>query len=460
MKTLFSTQVCIIDDEPREYRRLLCVLNELRIGSILIRGDRIEELPAKPFPNLRLVFLDMHLGTHGGMDHRSVTAQTAAVFARVVSPESAPIVVIIWTKYSDLADSFRTSLYQACPDFCGRLFLVRLDKPQPPARIDVTKLRTDIERELALLAPVSLLWNWDSLVQRAASCVTTELCRLAALQSDVSQSDNESQERAKMLSALNSIVHFLVKAEAGKSLTEEAAASAFLSILAPLHHDKLENLVPEPELPAAALVLNPGPQHSKPKAEVLVALNTMLLTGICSAPSDAFRPGTLYHVENGDDFESATGVSVVRSVREFCQKQLLEPASEAKFSTWAASCRAVLLEVSPSCDFAQGKRPIMRLVAGLLVPRGSINQLKTRKEEGYSALRCLDFIRVPALNAETDWMLVFSSALVFSLAAGRPCPFLNAIARLKEPVLADLRNWLSHQGSRPGYLLVDEKGGT
>ena len=102
MNTLRTAQVCVVDDEPREYLYLLSALNSLGIGCVHVRGDRVEELPHEPFRGLRLVFLDMHLGTHGGMDARAVTAHTANVFSRIVSPESAPILVVVWTKYAEL----------------------------------------------------------------------------------------------------------------------------------------------------------------------------------------------------------------------------------------------------------------------------------------------------------------------------------------------------------------------
>ncbi len=454
---LRTTQVCVVDDEPEEFRPLLGILNAFGFGCVHVSGDKAEELPQKPFPCLRLVFLDMHLGTHGGMDARAVTAHTANVFSRVVSPESAPIVVIVWTKFAQYIASFRESLFETYPAFRGRLFFIRMDKPQPPAAIDAVKLRQDVERELNQLAPLPLLWNWDGLVQRAACGVTTELCRLASVQAELSAADNEDEERKKMLAALNSVLRFLLKAEAGKALTKDTAPAAFLNILGPLHSDRLENLTPKPELDLAASVLDPGGNAFEPKPEVLVALNTMLLTGSYNAEGDPFRPGTIYHVADAGAFEAATGVNINNIAQEVCQKNLMERQNAAKLADWITVCRPVLLEVSPACDFAQRKRPVCRLVAGFAVPKGSANLLKQRKEEGFSALRILDSVKIPLLDTMAEWMPVFSSAIVLSWPEAKPASFLNPVARLKESVLADFRNWLSHQGARPGYLSVDER---
>ena len=423
MNTLRTSQVCVIDDEPKEYRRLLYALNELGLGCVHVRGDKVEELPKLPFRGLRVVFLDMHLGTNGGMDARAVTAHTAKVFSCVVSPESAPIVVIVWTKFADLIASFRQSLFEEFPDFRGRLFFIRLDKPQPPARAHIEKLRQDVEKELGQLDPLQLLWNWDSLVQRAACGVTAELCRLASAQAQLGAADNEEQERSKMLSALSSVLRLLLKAEAGKAASPEIAASTLLNVLGPLHSDRLENLSPKPELDSAAALLAVEAVPVTPAEEVVVALNTMLLTGVSPGDGNPFQPGTMYRVADSPAFEAATGFSIIGMAKEFCQKDLLKEQNADKLQAWFEACRPVLLEISPSCDFAQQKRPVARLVGGFLVPKGLQNQVKKPPEEGYSTLRKLSCVKIPALDQETDWLPVFSSALLLSWPEKKPTPF-------------------------------------
>lgn len=457
MNTLRTAQICVIDDEPREYRRLLHALNSLGLACVHVRGDKVEELPVETFRDLRLVFLDMHLGTIGGTEARAVTAHTAHVFSRVVSTESAPIVVIVWTKFAGLIASFRDSLFEIFPDFRGRLFFIRLDKPQPPARIDIEKLRRDVERELDELHPLPLLWNWDALVQRAACGVTAELCRLATAQAQLTSEDNEEQERTKMLSAVSSVLRLLLKAEAGKTGSPEIAASTLLNVLGPLHSDRLENLSPKPELDSAAKLLAPdGSATVSTPEEVVNELNTMLLTGASYIGGEAFRPGTIYWMADADGFKGATSFSVEGMAMEFCQKEILKDENATKLREWVSASRPVLLEISPACDFAQQKRPIARLVGGFLVPKGRETQIKKRPEEGYSTLRDLGgFVKIPALHKEMNWLLVFSSAVVLSWPEKIAAPFLKPIARLKEPVLSDLRNWLSGQGARLGYLFVD-----
>lgn len=456
MTFLRTAQVCVIDDEPREYVPLARALNTLHLGCVLVRGDKAEELPNTPLQHLRLVFLDMHLGTTGGRTDREVTAHTANVFSRVVSPDSAPIVVVVWTKYADLIASFRNSLFQEYQHFRGKLFFVRWDKPQPPERVDETALRQRIVDELKSLHPLPLLWNWDTLAQRAACGVTSELCRLALSQAQLAGNENEQQEREKLLAALKIILGALMKAESGKALSQENAPTALLNVLGPLHCDKLENLPPKPDLQTAESIIDPAAAIAAPRPEVTTALDTMLLVGSPNTVLPAFRPGTIYHITDAAAFEAALGLTIKDMAKEVCLKELFNAESVEQLSAWLAACRPVLLEVSPGCDFAQQKRPVARLVGGFLVPKGAhCKKLKVRPEEGYGALRQIQHVKIVLLDQTTDWLPVFCSSIILSWSERKAAAFLTPISRLRETVLVDLRNWLSHQGTRPGYLSME-----
>ena len=452
-----SARVCVIDDEPEECAELLLALNSMGVGAVHFHGDRAEALPAtgEQFRNLRLVFLDMHLGTHVGMDARAVTAQTAKVFAQIVSPESGPILVVVWTKHPDYVSSFRGSLYQIHAEFRGRLFFARMDKPTTGSKLTAQELRGRIETQLTSLAPLPLLWRWDSLVQEATTSVAAELCRLACSHAQLTGAEGELEESDKMLNALSAVLFFLLKAGEGRALSEASAPSGLFNILGSLHAHRLENLPAQAGVGMFSPILTGSTDAKRPSAGVQVALNTMLMVGGHNDEEVRLRPGTIYHISDEATFESEMGISVRLIASELCQRELLKPERGVDFTTWVSNCRPVLLEVSPSCDFAQQKRPVSRLVAGLLVAADRSNLLKQRKEEGFSSLRVLNRVKMSGVCDETEWTPAFTSALVLSWPEKDPIPFLKPVARLKEPVIADFRSWLSHQSARPGYLSVE-----
>jgi hypothetical protein len=449
MKVLRNAQVCVIDDDPAEYEPLLRVLNTFGFGCVHVQGEKAEELPDTPFDNIRLVFLDMHLGVLASHDARAVTAQTARVFSRVVKPNSAPIVVILWTKYSSYLEDFRKSLFEAQSDFRGKLFFLKLDKPPKAAEIDEALLSTSIKGQLEAYPPLALLWNWDTLVSRAACEVTSELCRLAAFQANLTTADDEQQEKDKMLPALKSVLCTLLKADADKSLTEENASQALLNVLGPLHFDRLENSYSQSELDCSYLFPLPPPGMTE---EMKVAFHTMLLVGNVSEGRQSFVPGTIYSITNEEGFEEALGLSFTEIAKQFCQSDLLASGKKTELKEWVAKCHPILIEVSPACDFAQQKRPVARLVVGLLVPETATKGFKKPKNEGYSAIRGMEYVNIPTIAG--SHIPYFSSSLVLSWPESKAHDFLKSLARLREPAFTDLRNWLASQSARMGYLQI------
>lgn len=140
---LASPSVCVIDDEEHDYRPILDALLRLGLGCVHVRGDNEENLPPQPFNGLRIVFTDLHLAGHIG---KAAASHTANVFAKVVSKDTAPVVVVIWSKYANdpadreeglppedqltEADLFKQTLLEAKPEFKERLVFLDMQKPK------------------------------------------------------------------------------------------------------------------------------------------------------------------------------------------------------------------------------------------------------------------------------------------------------------------------------------------
>jgi hypothetical protein len=96
---LSSPSVCVIDDEAEEYQPILNALLKLGIGCVHVHGDAASPLPPKPFRGLRIVFTDLYLSSASG---KTAASHTANVFRKVVSADTAPILVVIWSKHTVL----------------------------------------------------------------------------------------------------------------------------------------------------------------------------------------------------------------------------------------------------------------------------------------------------------------------------------------------------------------------
>ena len=137
-----SPSVCVVDDERRDYVPLLAALNRLYVSCLHFKGDDLAQLPADPFPGVRLVFQDLHLAGHTG---KTAAAHAANVFRRLVSPDTAPVVVVIWSKYAGdavpgggdeetEAKLFVETLEEAEPRYKGRLLYLDMVKPMHQKR--------------------------------------------------------------------------------------------------------------------------------------------------------------------------------------------------------------------------------------------------------------------------------------------------------------------------------------
>ncbi|QAU37137.1 hypothetical protein [Bradyrhizobium guangdongense] len=181
---LSNPSICVIDDEEDDYRPILDALNGLYVSCVHLKGDAAG-LPSKPFQSLRLVFLDLHLTGSVG---RTGASHTANVFRKVVSSETAPIVVVIWSKFArdtlgqeDVppedqeteADLFKRFLIEAEPAYKERLIFIEMKKPKQnarPGRRDWTqRLKTQIKKTLKGQSAVDALWAWELLCRSACN---------------------------------------------------------------------------------------------------------------------------------------------------------------------------------------------------------------------------------------------------------------------------------------------------
>jgi hypothetical protein len=360
---LASPSVCVIDDEREEYEPILAALNGLFVSSIHIL-DKVEELPEQPFKRLRLIFIDLHLSGTVGKDAASYTAN---VFTKVVSEDTSPIVVVIWSKYAGdkisepgvppedqetEADLFKRTLIGAVPKFRGRLIFVELAKPKKDDRPQewTEKLKAEIERALKNQSAVELVWAWNSMVEDACAAVSSSLTSVAAEHSG-----------AELKDSLKSILQRLTRSQGENDLSETTAPRHLVTVLGQLLVDQLEHS-------DTARLAGHGKWLAAPAAsagsDFASRMNGTLLTAVAPTDGEPFAPGTLYRLKNADVFPSAFGSDVE------CLVDLLldEGQKSKKLAEWRTAVRPVVIEVSPACDVAQGNRANALLVAGLVVP--------------------------------------------------------------------------------------------
>lgn len=453
MKLPRTWPVCVIDDDPAEYEKLFAVLNQLGVGYVHVSGDRTA-LPSKPLDSVRLVFLDMHLS--GDALSASSAAQTANVFSKSVAVHGAVMLVIVWSKYAEEIDNFRTELYRTCPEYKGCLVFVTMAKPAQAGLIHVAALRAAVRKALKPLLSLRLLWGWEMLAHDAAIRTTSELTALARHRAGDTSALGFGAEREHVLRRLDEILACLVRAEAGLSGSSRSAPGDLLRALGALHEDRVESSRNRRVVADAGKLLAEIPLNGLRAAVSPVeraTINSMILMG--DPEEDAhLKPGTIYVVKKGQG-AVLLGVPVSKILREYCTNAVLLNSSHLK--EWLEQCAVILIEITPACDYSQGTRRLARFVGGIVVPEAQGAKCKLGTKENYKSGSYFNLLRVNLKVRTTrppfSVLPVLSSRLVVTMPLRPKLPnFLRPIGRLRDPALTDVRNWCASESARVGFL--------
>jgi hypothetical protein len=348
-----SPSVCVIDDEAADYEPMLIALMRQGIAAVHIRGMDEESTPTQPFKGIRLVLMDLHLGSSTSQkDHAS---HTASVLRRTVSPEHGPVLVVIWSKFADeavpasefaaapeedqpdLADLFEKTLLEAEPKFADVAIFTRMRKPQASQREEtnwIDQLRCDLLQVLAGYPALAFLWTWESRVRESSHAVLGEVVTLSKSTSLPGAMNLDCQAQQ--------LFRVLATEQGGEGLTGEAYRLHLSLLLSQILSDHLEHSVevgstnePAPWAPTQAGL----PQLALFAAKV----NSALLASSAWDNAPPFQPGTIYLVKDEVKFAEVFGIEVDQFYSD-CSSKL---SVEARRSSWKAQVVPILIELSP-----------------------------------------------------------------------------------------------------------------
>ncbi|WNV03464.1 hypothetical protein RP726_13495 [Candidatus Methylospira mobilis] len=445
--SLASPSICVIDDEPADYESILNALNGLYLSCIHIRGTSIDQLPPQPFRGVRLVFTDLHLTGSSGKDAAS---HTANIFRKVISAETAPVVVVIWSKYANeqVVDSnlppddqetesqlFKRTLLEAENKYEGRLIFIEMAKPKSSDRPAdwIGVLKNQIEQTLQGQEAIQALWAWENLVKEAGQSVSEELTSLARTHG---MSVGDGLKRAMQL---------VVKAQSEGGVSTETAPKYLASVFAQLLMDKIEHSNVEAFFSCHGGWLCAQVADTKTPATFAPQMNAVLLTAATQNNSTPFLPGTIYKLAKREKFKELFGVECEKFMSELYKKD-----SPLRLSDWLEIAKPVVLEISTACDIDQGVRLNALLVAGLILPVAARVNAKTG-----GAFEVLPnfALRWPTNGfSAQDSFLMFCNRYKVTLPSAAMPPELQHWFRLRELPTAALRNWHASHSSRVGYV--------
>jgi hypothetical protein len=443
---LASPSVCVVDDDPAEYQPILAALNNLYVSCIHIPGNEIAALPPQPFKRLQLVFLDLHLNNSVG---KTAASHTANVFTRLVSTETAPIVIVIWSKYAQVqeggdetaAELFKSTLFAAAPEYKGKLIFVEMPKPMPDARPQdwTGALRTEIEQALAGQAPVEVLWTWDSLVRDACMDVAKDLTRVAAA--------SAQQTGTELTQGLRDAMQRLAKAQGEGDLSAATAPGHLVTVLAQLLMDQLDAF-DATSLKGHGDWLATAPPVTAPVG-FAARMNGLLLTAPVSQNSAPFMPGTVYRLSDARKFDELFGGDLV-SLMSVCTSL---KTTQQKWQDWLQDAWPVLVEISPACDVAQNTRVNTLLIGGLIVP-AALGAYRKSNGDSFASLPLINLRWAAPEFPAQDAALIFCYRYKVAGPVDALPEYFVAWFRLREMPTAALRAAHASHSARIGYVLV------
>ena len=295
----------------------------------------------------------------------------------------------------------------------------------------------EIKKVVSKEPSIACLWSWEGLVKRSAVSVCDDLTSLAhKVGAEVSVEKLEDRLRVTL--------QLMAEATAEGALSATTAPGHMVATLSQLLLDHVEHSrYPDGLLTQggwlAAGTTNVANQRYGP------SLNTLLLTAEVRHGSKRLLPGTVYAVQSEQGFKNLFGASV-ESLIEATYK-----GSQVNGDRWRQQVKAVVVEISPDCDVAQGNRYRALLIGGLIVSSDRVKECHS--QGGWNRLPIFRLRSAQGNCAVQDVFLVCCSRYRATIALnGRD--WLRPWFRLREMPVAELRNWHAAQAARVGVVSV------
>lgn len=396
----------VLDDKPDEAIGLMKAFSRMGIPAAHYHPDELEKLDedeSRRPVGVRLLGLDLDLIGKGTTDIKMAVGS----ITRLIHPiqKNGPYGLIVWSNHPDEDASIVQSLDTYC---CDHMPIFKIYFSKSLAQSAPEQLEAEIVAELEKDSALCDLLFWESQADRAASDAVMAIANLG-----------KGKELADILTAL-------ARGAVGKDcVLPEQRLRGVSEALAQIHFDIME------QLPVSA---TPAEVKSKDDLSDIARaeLNSRLLTGTAWNKTS---PGSVYLVDDWNWHSCPF------------------PRTDELYDRWKndfSKClskygdspgKPILLEVTASCDYAQGKSYGQHFVTGLLLP-------STTSVNG-------QFLRSvgPILHDKKPCKLVFNSRVLLWASVDEdsmPTPIL----RLRHAPLEDIRTWLAGMSARGGVISV------
>lgn len=306
----------------------------------------------------------------------------------------------------------------------------------------------------------SVMHEWEQVIHHAASATFDSLTSLAI-------GDDQQLDQVKLMNLLGALAASV--GNDARNIATNRAPAVLFEALGPIHFDQVSHSRSkfsnddERALALKSAIENPQLRTDDQTARI----NAALLTAPVTEAAASFQPGDVFihrlvlgtkcphhhclikkrDMVNGFNFKAD---DVIKTLRQELAKAADGAADDLKNKISLREkeivngFHSVLVELTPACDFAQGKRETLRFIGGILVP---LEHKKLIPKGDYLRQLPLVTLAEPAGN----WILVLNSRFLFGISRPDEKVESKPAFRLRSRVLIDIQAWVASQVARPGF---------
>lgn len=442
-----TTNVVVIDDLYDEVKALLRMLNHEAIGSVYYKGTDYREFPARPLKGVRLLFLDLVLGTDG-QSPRNKISTLMGVVKKVISEDNGPYVILAWTKHdvptSDLLTLFKKEILKD-PQFPQPVIVVNLEKNK--CMKNPNMINKKLNKKFGDENILKFILYWENYAQDALCDVIRKLSDMSKPAVEAGQSlDNYS---AKWNAQIEKQIFEVAKTSlGGKNISADRnlLVVAQLALTAPFH-DCAETLIKKntkhnKEL-VKKIISHKDEQYSLANK---AGMNTFFL--IASQEVDKnIQPGNIYKFTDVFKKIKCKEKSCYYNKMKLTKLKIAQEFFKGSIKTYGGKSALrkkiipILLEITPECDYVQKKCKTPKLVLGILWPENFAE--KKMQKASYIYKRFL------IKYQDEVYYIAFNAHHLFNIGF-RVFKSVKPILKARKELLVDIQRWFSGHISRSG----------
>jgi len=406
-------RIVVIDDEyEKEALPLIEALSKNGVSAMYFTGNQ-EKLPPEPLSGVRIVFLDIVLAGTEGQDNKTKISTIIGVLSKIIGKNNKSYLIIAWTKHNELIEGLKNNLKENPP-----IFILNLKKSEckdSQGNYEISKVEKKLKKELKKAGAFQLFVIWENLVHKSTGKIVNDFSSFYPMD------DNWD-------SNMCGVFQKLARAYVGKQLndgeTDKLIKDALLTFNGTFL-DTLENEISNKKI--EGLKIN---DSNNVNNDITAQINSRLHL-IIQPPKNSV-PGNIYEWENQVNINDLFDGDI-----NSCPQK----------DNFLMKLKYILLEVSPSCDYAQNKWKLHRVLHGLMWPENDFNKIKKKADYIYTS---------PIFKVDNKiYKFVFDLRYLTTLSLDE-LKDKKPVLRIRHDLLVDIQSKIAGHINRPGVICLEQ----